>query len=182
MAFVDTYSQSIRVDSLELTRDEELSPYADLLRVRDYWDRKRGARFAPRRADVHPADLIEALPRVMLADVLSDPLDFRYRLSGTAINEILSGEQTGKSPRDFSPPAFGAMIFEHYREACLRRRPLFHIVILETRERARTYARMLLPFSEDGNAVTMLMSVHSKEEDTRQLREFFMKAACAGVK
>src|SRR5258708_31088712 len=87
----------------------ELDPacerYPDLLRVRIYWDGKCQGRFAPRRADIDPMDLVEALPRIMLADVLTDPLDFRYRLSGTAICNVLGQEMTGKSPRYLVPTA-----------------------------------------------------------------------------
>jgi hypothetical protein len=37
--------------------------------------------FAPTRSEIEPLDLIRALPRIMLADVAPDPLDFRYRKS-----------------------------------------------------------------------------------------------------
>lgn len=109
----------------------------------------------------------------MLVDVCSDdPLDFQYRLSGTAINAILSGEQTGKRPYDLDPPPYGAMIHEHYCLAVARREPVFHVVMLDIGARLLTYARLLLPLSEDGTAVTMLISVHSNRKNTRALRNF----------
>src|SRR5689334_7472185 len=89
----------------------ELQPgdarYPDLVRVFDYWNRQRGERFAPRRADIDPADLVEVLPRVMLADVLTDPLDFHYRLSGTGILDVHGQEMTAHRPRELSPPEYG---------------------------------------------------------------------------
>ena len=166
-----------RVASAELETEAEHADYEDLIKIRDYWDAKRDGRFAPRRADIDPADLKPLLPRIMLADVTSrDPLDFRYRLSGTAINTILSSEQTGKRPCDLTPPAYGAMIHEHYCLAVRRREPLFHMLMLDTSKRALNYTRLLLPLSEDGERVTMLISVHSEKEKTRELREFFLRA------
>jgi len=55
-------------------------PYNDLQEVLDYWNAKRGSRFAPARADIEPLVLTAALPRILLAEVLSDPFDFRCRL------------------------------------------------------------------------------------------------------
>jgi hypothetical protein len=47
--------------------------------------RKRGSRFAPRRADIDPADLVASLSRITLSDVrrAGTSIDFRYRLAGT---------------------------------------------------------------------------------------------------
>jgi hypothetical protein len=167
-----------RVEAVEL--DSDTDRYPDLVRVRGYWEGKRGDRFAPRRADIDPADLVEVLPRVMLADVRPDPLEFRYRLSGTGIADIHGREHTGKSPRDLTPPAYGALIHAHYCEAVRRREPLLHLIMLDTDERSRSYARLLLPLSEDGIAVTMLMTIDSKEQNTRALQDFFAKVSRGG--
>lgn len=169
--------RTAHVTSVELDSECEQARYADLMDLRMYWDAKRQGRFAPKRADIEPADLKELLPRMMLADVFSDgPLDFRYRLSGTGINAILSGEYTGKRPRDLAPPAYGAMVHDHYCLSVRRREPLFHIIMLDSFERLVTYIRLLLPLSEDGETVTMLIAAHSKKEDSRALQEFFVKA------
>ena len=160
-----------RVEAVEL--DSRTDRYPDLARVRAYWDRQRGDRFAPSRADIDPADLVEVLPRIMLADVLPEPLEFRYRLSGTGIAGVHSTDYTGKSPRDLTPPAYGALIHAHYCEAVRRREPLLHVIVLDADQRSRSYARLLLPLSRDGISVTMLMTVDSKEQNTRALKEFF---------
>src|SRR5262249_61223993 len=105
----------------------------------------------------------------MLIDVLSDPLDFRYRLSGTAICEVLGGEPRTKGPRDLPPVAYGQLIYDHYCLAVSRRTPLLHLVILSPFDPRRSYARLLLPLSEDGSTISMLISIHSKEENIRSL-------------
>ena len=171
MERIPTSLESSRVEAVEL--DPTSERYQDLRRVHVYWKDRCQARFAPRRADIDPADLVAVLPRIMLADVLTDPLDFRYRLSGTAITEVHSLNLTAKSPRDLMPIAYGALIHNHYCQAVSRREPLLHLIVLDTVERSRSYARLLLPLSEDGCAVTMLMAIDSVEQNTRALRDYF---------
>jgi hypothetical protein len=151
--------------------------YPDLLRAHDYWRRKRMGRFAPRRSDIDPSELIEVLPRVMLVDVQREPLDFRYRLSGTGICDVHGSDLTGRRPRELLPAAYGALVERHYRECVARRSPLLHLVMLDSAEKLRSYARLLLPLSEDGEAVTMLLAIDSKEQNTRALHEYFRTVA-----
>jgi hypothetical protein len=160
-----------QVEALEL--DPTTDRYPDLQRVLAYWQRKRGGRLAPSRTDIDPAELVAVLPRIMLADVLSDPLDFRYRLSGTGIRNIHGNDMTGRSPRTLEPPAYGALIFAHYCEAVRRREPLLHLIVLDAYQRSRSYARLLLPLSSDGEHITMLMAVDSKEQNTQALKDYF---------
>src|SRR5688500_16016109 len=98
----------LAVSCLELQlRDPQ---YPDLVDVFDYWDERRRGRVAPSRADIDPLDLVEVLPRVMLADVSTDPMDFRYRLSGTGIADVHSAELTGLAPRELKPDEYGKLI------------------------------------------------------------------------
>lgn len=143
-------------------------------RILAYWEDKRGRSFAPRRADIDPIDLVEALPRIMLVDVLpSVPLDFRYRLSGTGICDVHGVNHTNKRPRDLMPPEYGALIHAHYSDCVERRVPLLHLIVLDIDDRELSYARLLLPLSEDGTTVTMLMATDSKEQNSRALKDYF---------
>jgi len=143
-----------------------------------YWRGRAVQRAMPSRADIDPIDLVEALPRIMLVDVIpAAPVDFRYRLSGTGICEVHGANHTHKRPRDLMPPAFGELIHEHYCAAVQRRAPLLHLIVLDTDDRELSYARLLLPLSEDGTAVTMLMAVDSKEQNTRALKGYFTEIA-----
>ena len=160
-----------RVEAVEL--DIAANPHADLRRVHAYWTAKRQDRFAPRRLDIDPVDMVEVLPRIMLVDIEADPLDFRYRLAGTGICTIHGTDPTGLRPRSLLPSDYGALIDRHYREAVARKTPLLHLIVLDTSDRARAYSRLLLPLSEDGENVTMLMSIDSKEREGRPLRRFF---------
>jgi hypothetical protein len=174
----DRSPEPTRIAAVEL--DPASEQYPDLLRVRAYWERKREGRFAPRRADIDPADLVDNLPRIMLADVLPEPLDFRYRLSGTSISNVHGKEMTGKSPRDLTPPAYGALIYDHYCESVRRREPLLHVIVFDGEQRSRSYARLLLPLSENGSAVTMLLAVDSKEQNTQALKAYFTETMRSG--
>ena len=147
--------------------------YPDLIEILDYWHGKRGQHFAPSRADIEPLDLVPVLPRIMLADALSDPPGFRYRLSGTGISDVHGTELTGLAPLDLKPIEYGRLIDRHYRQCVAERRPLLHLIILDLAHRSRAYARLLLPLSNDGEHVSMLMAVDSANQDARELREFF---------
>lgn len=147
--------------------------YPDLLHALDYWELRRGPRFAPARADIEPLDLVRVLPRVMLADVTYDPLDFRYRLSGTGIARIHGSEPTGLRPRDLEPAEYGSLIDRHYRQCVSERRPMLHLILLDARHRSRAYARLLLPLSNDGERVTMLMAIDSSNQDISELKAYF---------
>ena len=169
-------SDSALVDAIEL--DVTSGEYPELSRVLAYWHRQRGDRFAPARADIDPADLVESLSRVTLSDVIrnGDALEFRYRLAGTEICTTHWRDPTGEGPRDMLPPAFGALLQAHYEEAVHRRAPMLHLILLSAPDQARSYVRLLLPLSEDGVAVTMLMTVDSKKQNTKALRDYFQQA------
>jgi hypothetical protein len=160
-----------QVGAIEL--DLNSSKYPDLQRVLTYWETKCAGRMAPRRADIDPADLVNVLPRVMLADVLHDPLEFRYRLSGTGILDVHGRDLTWRSPRDLTPTSYGELVYGHYCDAVRRCEPLLHFITLDTSRRSISYARLLMPLSEDGNNVTMLMAVDSNEQNTHALRNYF---------
>lgn len=159
------------IDAVEL--DPDCDRYPDLAATLAYWRSKCRGRFAPTRADIDPADIVAVLPRVMVAEVSYDPLDFRYRLAGTGIRSIHGEELTNKRAVDLAPPAFGRMIQAHYELAVARRAPLLHLLRLDFDKAERSYVRMILPLSEDGRRVDRLMIVESHEQNTHELREFF---------
>ncbi len=165
-----------RVDAIEL--DLASPDHPELARMLAYWNVKRRDRFAPCRADIDPADLVESLSRVTLSDVIrnGDALEFRYRLAGTEICTTHWRDPTGKGPRDMLPPAYGTLLQAHYEEAVHRRQPMLHVILLSAIDQARSYVRLLMPLSDDGATVTMLMTVDSKQQNTRALRNYFQQA------
>jgi len=161
--FREQYDRDARVESTELMVGDPV--YPDLVALLGYWNTKRGPRFAPPRSAIDPGEIVSVLPRVKLVDVLrgtDGSLDFRFRLAGTEIGNILGTELTRLRPRDLQPPQFGIMVHEHYSQCVAERRPLLHRVEIDSVRRIHNYARLLLPLSSDGETVDMLMTVDSR--------------------
>jgi hypothetical protein len=161
-SFPERYERDARVSAEERKAGDPA--YPDLAAILDYWNKKRGERFAPPRSAIDPSDFMDALPRVKLVDVLragNGDLDFRFRLAGTWIGNVLGTELTRLRPLDLQPPQFGALVHAHYVQCVDERRPLLHKVEIDSVRRIHNYARLLLPLSSDGEQVDMLMTVDS---------------------
>jgi len=68
--------------------------------VRDYWQTKCAGRAMPGRPDISPVELKPQLPHILLADVIEDGKDFRYRLVGEELAKFFPGNPTGKLMSD----------------------------------------------------------------------------------
>jgi hypothetical protein len=61
-----------------------------------YWNSRRRGRSCPDRQDIDPLiDVPTLAPHVILFDVRRDPLDFRFRLVGSAVRQNLSRDYVG---------------------------------------------------------------------------------------
>jgi hypothetical protein len=156
--------------------DIETKRYPEIARSLAYWRAKRGGRLLPSRADIDPLDLSVDLPRVMMAEVSHEPLEFRYRVAGTGTFRVHGEELTGKHPRDLQPPEFGQLIHDHYCEAVARRTPILHLIQLDVGEVSASYARIILPLSGDGATVDRLLTVECYENNMDDLQRFFVAA------
>ena len=67
--------------------------------LKDYWDKKRGGRAMPSRADIIPSEMKQHIRTIVLVDVLPDFADFRYRMIGSDVTEHMLGDATGKTLR-----------------------------------------------------------------------------------
>ena len=125
-----------------------------------YWRTKLGDRAMPSRRDIDPAEIPQLLPYVMLTDVLSDPLDFRYRLIGTGIRGISWNDYTGKRYSEVPGKGQGSVVWAHCVEVVRSKTPLVaatpyigpdqHVSCCET---------LLLPLSQNGSDVNMILQV-----------------------
>jgi len=165
----------VQIDAVEQRLDDPALD-SDIRLALDYWQQKRGARLAPRRADIDPIEIATLLPRVMLVDVSTDPLDFRFRLAGTGIFKIHGAELTNKRALDLEPPAYAALIHRLYCDALTRRAPMAHRLLIECSTRRSAYMRITLPLSEDGQAINRLMTVESYADCAQDLRDCFEEA------
>jgi hypothetical protein len=153
--------------------DIDTKRYPEIARALAYWRAKRGTRLLPSRADIDPLDLSVDLPRVMMAEVTHDPLEFRYRVAGTSTFRVHGEELTGKHPRDLQPREFGTLIHNHYCEAVTRRAPVLHLIQLNVGDVSTSYARIILPLASDGETVDRLLTVECYEDHLGDLQRFF---------
>src|SRR5262245_25909006 len=61
-----------------------------------YWNRVRGDRVFPARADIDPAAIKEILPHILMLTVEYEPFRVRYRLVGTEIVRLAKFDFTGR--------------------------------------------------------------------------------------
>ena len=130
--------------------------------LKDYWDKKRGIRPMPARADIVPAEMKPHLGWVVLVDVLPDFSDFRYRTIGTNVTRYILADATGKTVRD---------VFERYGEAAVNGNLVTYRKCARDKAIVRAYGpaawmehdfldfeSLYLPLSDDGETVNMILS------------------------
>lgn len=135
-----------------------------LKQAHDYWLGRRGNRTMPAREDIHPEEIAPILGNILLVDVTYDPLDFRYRLFGSAIAEAHGADYGGMSVRDLEPDGFNDLIWEQYSEVVESRTPLVHQVVYDTPKKLLSYERITMPLSSDDDTIDMLFAVSEYEK------------------
>ncbi len=141
------------------------SPGADdisdkrLVELLRYWERLRGQSergdlpFVPA---IDPAPLRFILGWLMIVEPIDGGVDFRYRLYGSAIAEVMGRDLTGCCIND-SFPHFAAWTAQIYRDAMAHRQPVL------TRHTPRRYVaieqweRLILPFGDPDGAVAWFL-------------------------
>ncbi len=104
---------------------EEIAPASGLARqALAHWNSLCGDTPIPQRRDLDPIDIPTLLPHSELIEVLSGPLDFRYRLIGDVIDQIASGYHAGMRLSEIPGQRPPSVVFALYAETVLRRRPV----------------------------------------------------------
>ena len=141
-------------DETSLERVRQKLRSEELRALVSYWDARRAGRPMPARSDINPIDLEQHLPRLILAEVLHEPLRFRLRIVGTELEDKLGRRMTGTTVTDETP-----MFFKPYA-ACVtgvRATREFLSFDFGGGEPAGTFERILLPLSEDGETVSGIL-------------------------
>jgi len=137
--------------------------------VRDYWQAKRGSRAMPRRNDISPAELKTQLPQLLLADVIENGADFRYRLVGSGLRAFFRTDPSGRLISEIIAP-FGSTTLEAtlqaYRSVVVQRAPMrltgggawFG-------QKAKLFDAYLAPLSDNGTDPNMLLGTFVFEWD-----------------
>jgi len=142
------------------------APEAETLkRLQAYWERKKGARPAPPKSAIDPVELRDLLPNILLIDVVGNPPRFRARLFGSALVEAYGEEVTGKFGEEVDLDAVHAELMGFVERAAAKCKPQYLRAAFTKRNgRHLQYEQILLPLSEDGTKVNMLLSAYCVEE------------------
>jgi len=130
---------------------------SQLRRLYEYWRNKKGTRRLPSRRDIDPLDFAYVLGRVMLLDVLGDPLRFWVRVHGTDMVRRAGYDLTGKLIDDLPITDYRDYVRERCEGLVRTGEPLVVHHNRSIDSRVRTYEALWLPFSDDGQNVTMLL-------------------------
>lgn len=127
-------------------------------RLHDYWERKRGARFAPARADIDPLELKFILAQILIFDVLDGGRDFRARVAGTGTYALHSADITGDLLSTLKPKEFADAILAHYRGIIEHRQPTYSRTgYWDGNHETEAYHALRLPLSSNGQDIDMIL-------------------------
>jgi hypothetical protein len=122
-----------------------------------YWNEKRGHRPMPARADIDPMEMIPILPHVILLDVLRDPLDFRYRLIGTLVEDHMSAPYTGRRFSEFEGQRQGSRLWTCSERVLNEKQPVrSDIPYIGPMRDFTTIEDIMMPLSSDGESVDVI--------------------------
>jgi hypothetical protein len=123
-----------------------------------YWDRKRGERPAPTRADIDPVDIPHLLSNIFICQVAHEPRDYIIRLFGTALVEGLGRDLTGKRYSEIFPADVVARIHLDYDAVVEKCAAVTARKDASWSDKSHLhYELLLLPLSDDGKTVNRIV-------------------------
>jgi hypothetical protein len=148
-----------------------------LLRLHRLWVARRGGRRWPAHTEFSVEALAFVDDTLTLVDVLHDPLHFRMRRIGPSVEELRGLGDQGKLVDEITPPVYGALLRATYTEALNAAEPVFHLIQFLPGVRPPrfplAYERVILPLSNGGVAIDMLMvATDWSEAITADLRKY----------
>jgi hypothetical protein len=133
--------------------------HADIRRLLAYWREKRGAGNFPKRADIDPIDLRFMLDRIGLVEAHEgDIWRFRIRVAGSWWRGQYGFEPTGLWLDQWPNPEQRQLVLATYRSLMELRKPLVFLRNHWVDDRKLEYEAALLPMSEDGERISMILA------------------------
>jgi hypothetical protein len=129
----------------------------ELHRLYAYWQSRLAGRRYPARRDLDPLDFRYLMGRIVLLDVLREPLRFRIRLQGMEIVKYFGRDMTGKTFDEILRPELRAFLLQRAKELLEGGVPYFARRELIKDERTLRFEAAVLPLADDGNSINMLM-------------------------
>ncbi len=131
--------------------------YPEHKQLYDYWNQKRGSRFAPTRGDIDPIDFPRLLPHLCMYKVHLDPLEYEATLMGTAIVDMWGVDYTGKYMKDIVLGPIYPSVRMHFDNVIIDKKPTLHDLDASWIDKDYIkYSRLMLPLSENGTDVDRL--------------------------
>lgn len=125
-----------------------------------YWQGLRRGRWLPARSDIDPAEIPKLLPGTILVDVLRQPLDFRYRLVGSEIDQISHRNFRGLRFSEILHMRRGNRLWAQFEEVVETRKPLWsEVPYVGADPFIRRIRHCLMPLGSDGETVDMIFVV-----------------------
>ncbi len=128
-----------------------------------YWDRKRGGRDLPARADIDPTEIPRLLPYIVMIDVHYEDAgalaDFSYRLWGEHVIEHNRRSLVGRRLTDLvrDDPRQQRWL-DRYTRAVTERRPVFDTATYRTvADTLKTMDFAVFPLAPEGGRVEALL-------------------------
>ncbi len=124
-----------------------------------YWHGKRDGRTCPARRDVDPLDIPHLLSNLILVDTAESLQAFRYRVFGTEVCRGFGSDRTGVTLGELAAGVENhEFVFAGYWRAFELAQPdYFHGRTVSFSRDYKRYSRLLLPLSEDGARVDMIL-------------------------
>ena len=132
---------------------------ARLRRLYAYWRAKAGARPMPARKDFDPLEMKEWLGNLMLIEFPTGKfIEFRYRLEGTNIEQFYDARRTGRGVEAMTAESERKSVLPQWEIVFDQGRPAYYEAdILSSEGKLARQIKLLLPLSEDGEHVNMIL-------------------------
>ena len=144
-------------NAMDISEDQLSAVQRDFLA---YWRKQAGDRMAPRRRDFDVLHVAKLMPHAVIFDVLHDPLDFRYRLVGTAVREMSSREYTGMKFSEIEGRGPGSNIWSILDNVRAGRKPALNsIPYVGPKKDFMALNNLVLPFVDENEETVMIVAV-----------------------
>lgn len=129
-----------------------------LLGLYQYWMAKAGDRKMPRRDDLDPIEMKTWLANLILVEFKDVFETYRVKLEGTNIETFYRERRTGRGIEALTSEAERQLMKAQYWPVVERGQPAFYEAeFINSEGKLSRQAKLLLPLSEDGITVNMVL-------------------------
>ena len=128
--------------------------------VLNYWQSKKKGTLLPSRENLDILDIYKEMPNVVIFDILSDPLDFKYRLVGTVVTENSFNDFTGKTLLQMEGKGPGSKIWNMLDAVRVEKKEIYkEVPYVGPKEYMLRSTLIFLPLVDEVNEVNMILLV-----------------------